>query len=382
MTFVGNNLTINRAALVITANSVNRAYGQANPTFTAAYAGFVNGDSQANLSTTLMFTTTANTASIPGMYPITVSGATSSNYNISFLPGVLTVNALGNTNLANLSVNAGTLSPAFAASTTAYTVSVSSATTTIRLTPTVADATAAITVNGIMVSSGSASSSIPLMVGNNTITTVVTAQDGTTKTYTINVNRSASAIASLADLSISSGTLLPVFASTTSNYALMVNNGIGTINVTATPSDPTARITVNGVSIVNGQSSGGITLNVGNNDIIVVVTAQDGITNQTYSIAIQRGIAPIDITASNIMTPNGDGKNDRWIVKDIALYPDNTVWVFDREGRTVYTKRGYNNDWNGTLNGAPLQQGTYYYVVDLGLGQPRLKGFITILKNR
>jgi gliding motility-associated-like protein len=47
----------------------------------------------------------------------------------------------------------------------------------------------------------------------------------------------------------------------------------------------------------------------------------------------------------------------------------------------VYTKKGYNNEWDGTLNGSPLAQGTYYYVVDLGPNQKKFKGFISILRN-
>ena len=58
------------------------------------------------------------------------------------------------------------------------------------MTPSVTDATATVTVNGTTVASGSASGAISLSVGSNTITTVVTAQDGvTTSTYTVSVTR-------------------------------------------------------------------------------------------------------------------------------------------------------------------------------------------------
>lgn len=85
-----------------------------------------------------------------------------------------------------------------------------------------------------------------------------------------------------------------------------------------------------------------------------------------------------NVYANNYLTPNGDGKNDTWIVKDILAYPNNNVTVFDRAGRIVYSKHGYTNDWNGLFNGAPLNEGTYYYVVDLGNGASPLKGFITL----
>ncbi|MHB8208637.1 MAG: gliding motility-associated C-terminal domain-containing protein [Mucilaginibacter sp.] len=88
------------------------------------------------------------------------------------------------------------------------------------------------------------------------------------------------------------------------------------------------------------------------------------------------------VVAANILTPNGDGKNDYWVVKDISSYPNNTVTVFDRAGRIVYTRHGYANDWGGTLNGAPLAEDTYYYFIDLGIGKPVIKGFITIIRDR
>lgn len=96
---------------------------------------------------------------------------------------------------------------------------------------------------------------------------------------------------------------------------------------------------------------------------------------------VYRGIAPLAITATNILTPNGDGKNDVWVIQDIQLYPNNTVTIYDKAGRVVYTKHDYNNDWDGTLKGSPLAEGTYYYTVDIGAGVPLLKGFITLLRS-
>ncbi len=94
--------------------------------------------------------------------------------------------------LSNLYLNKGTLSPAFAAGTYSYTASAGYGTTSINVTPVAGDPLGAtITVNGSAVSSGSAAS-VPLNLGNNTITIVVTAEDGTTiSTYTIVINRSS-----------------------------------------------------------------------------------------------------------------------------------------------------------------------------------------------
>ncbi|RBL88862.1 Ig-like domain-containing protein [Chitinophaga flava] len=86
------------------------------------------------------------------------------------------------------------------------------------------------------------------------------------------------------------------------------------------------------------------------------------------------------VTGTNILTPNGDGINDNWVVKNIDMYPDNEVKVFDRAGRLVFQARNYNNTWNGTVNGQPLSEGTYYYIITVGQNIKTFKGYITIVR--
>jgi len=95
-TYVPGSVTITAGVpLTITANNATRAVGAPNPAFTATYAGFVNGDTPASLTGTLVCTTTATTANPAGTYPITCSGQTSATYTITYVPGVLTVTAAG-----------------------------------------------------------------------------------------------------------------------------------------------------------------------------------------------------------------------------------------------------------------------------------------------
>ncbi len=101
--------------------------------------------------------------------------------------------------LSGLVLSRGTLSPSFASTAANYATSVTNATNSITVTPTVTDTTATVKVNGVAVTSGNASAAIPLAVGNNTITSVVTAQDGTTQSvYTITVTRASKTITSFA----------------------------------------------------------------------------------------------------------------------------------------------------------------------------------------
>ncbi|WP_316812311.1 gliding motility-associated C-terminal domain-containing protein [Pedobacter heparinus] len=88
----------------------------------------------------------------------------------------------------------------------------------------------------------------------------------------------------------------------------------------------------------------------------------------------------VKIKATNILSPNGDGLNDKWVIDNIDFYPNNEVKVFNRTGRLMYSKKAYDNSWEGTLNGAPLTEGTYYYIIDFGTIRPGLSGFITITR--
>ena len=93
--------------------------------------------------------------------------------------------------LSGLELSAGGLSPAFAAEETAYAASVGHAQNSITVTPTANYQRATITVKGVATASGGASEAISLLVGDNAIDVVVTAEDGTERTYTVTVTRAA-----------------------------------------------------------------------------------------------------------------------------------------------------------------------------------------------
>jgi gliding motility-associated-like protein len=145
------------------------------------------------LPTGLSFSNTTGT--ISGT-PTVASPATNyviTAYNDISVSGTATLSirtGANNANLAGLTISSGTLTPAFATATTSYTASIANATTSVTVTPTTSDTHATVTVNGVAVASGSPSASLPMAIGSNVITTVVTAQNGsTTKTYTITVTR-------------------------------------------------------------------------------------------------------------------------------------------------------------------------------------------------
>jgi hypothetical protein len=96
--------------------------------------------------------------------------------------------------------------------------------------------------------------------------------------------------ASLSNLSIDHGTLTPSFATSTLSYTDSVANDITSLTVTATTTDASATIKINGTNATSGIAFG-VSLGIGANPINVLVTAADTSTS-TYTIAVTRA-API-----------------------------------------------------------------------------------------
>jgi len=312
-------------------------------------------------------------------------GVTTKTYTLTIIQPASNV-----ANLLALSISNTSLSPAFNTDTTSYTASVIHGVATVVVRP-VTTAIASITVNGTAVPSGGASGSIPLNVGANVITVVVTAQDGVTqKAYTVTVTRAPSANANLLSLKFKAGVLNPVFAGTTYSYTANVVAGVSTDIVTPTTSDPGATVTINGMAVTSGTPSAAIPLMAGSNTITAVVTAQDGVTTNTYTVVITRAATPVNIPDESLsvsnpvgkpgfeddviivhqgLSPNGDGINDFLVIDGIQAYPDNKLSVMNRNGQLVFETKGYDNaskvfDGHSNKNGQMQLPGTYFYSLE------------------
>ena len=93
------------------------------------------------------------------------------------------------------------------------------------------------------------------------------------------------------------------------------------------------------------------------------------------------------ITIYKVFSPNFDGINDYWEIKNIHLYPEALIEVYDRIGNIVYRRRNYENSeqiaFNGfSSDGKELPSGTYYYVLNLENENEVLKGTLTIKRTR
>jgi len=89
-----------------------------------------------------------------------------------------------------------------------------------------------------------------------------------------------------------------------------------------------------------------------------------------------------DIKVPELLTPNGDGKNDVWEIKGIENYEKNKVTVFNRWGNKVFEMEQYDNSWDGESNAdlaigdSKLPAGTYFYILELD--NIPIKGFLYI----
>ena len=198
-----------------------------------------------------------------------------------------------NNNLQGLTISPGTLSPAFRAGIVAYTVNVASTVDRVTITPRVQDSTATMTVTPLPITISGQARTIQLNgAGSNTLINIqVTAENGSQKTYTVNVIRAApGANNNLSALSVTPGPLVPTFSQTNLTYTVDVASTVTSVNVAATKADPNA-VMSGSVTAGAGTASGQATILLGGPGttrvVSITVTAPSG-SSKTYSITVER----------------------------------------------------------------------------------------------
>ena len=92
---------------------------------------------------------------------------------------------------------------------------------------------------------------------------------------------------------------------------------------------------------------------------------------------------PIDVVlvVPNLFTPNGDGINDQFVIRNLMQYQQRELTVLNRWGNQVFRSNNYNNDWDG----GSLGEGTYFYILRVrdssGEGWQVHKGAVAIVRN-
>ena len=106
-----------------------------------------------------------------------------------------------------------------------------------------------------------------------------------------------------------------------------------------------------------------------------------GVANAKFTVTIVGINNSDDLIAVKAFSPNGDGVNDFFVIKNIEKYPVNELFVYNRWGTKVHYQRSYNNTWGGLArqNGKLLPVGTYYYVLILNNNKKNIiKGYVYI----
>lgn len=283
--------------------------------------------------------------------------------------------------------NSAALDQAFATATPAYTSSVPYTVSTLKVTPTSSNPSVLIQVRVYPgntpsgsyqeVTSGIASQDLALAFGDNTIDILVTAEDGTSNTYSIVVNRALSPINTLSNLSISPGLIEQTFSSSLLSYTGFVANTANTLQVTPTATDPNSLVEIsfdNGSTytpITSGQASSALNLVNGDNVIKVRVTSQLTVGTQSpdfkeyiltiYKTGVHAGFLITGPNWSNTFNANYPIENititavDAQNKRDISF--TGTVVYSGTAGITGTT----NNFINGQITGLsliPINEGT------------------------
>ena len=125
------------------------------------------------------------------------------------------------------------------------------------------------------------------------------------------------------------------------------------------------------------KNSSGIFENLSVNNYLVWALDANSCSTDTLKLLIKK--RP-NISISTSFSPNSDGINDFWLIKNMESYPDAEVKVYDRYGKLLFYSLGYSQPWDGTYNGSPLPIGSYFYHLSFKDGSGNEVGYITIIR--
>jgi gliding motility-associated-like protein len=330
---VSVTLTVNKKMLTVTADNKTKIFGEPNPTFTYTITGFVNGETEAVLTTPVSISATGTNA---GNYPITASGAAAANYSFNYVAGTLTIQKTTQT----------ITFPALPAKTygNADFAPAAAATSGLPITYTSSDPNIATIVGGNI-----------HIVGAGTVTITATQPgDG-------NYN-AATAVPQQ---------LIIAKATQTIQFGVMTKRSAGEPpfdpGATASSGLPITYVIENTtIATINGNMVSALKAG-----ITKVTATQPGNNNYEAATPVEQDLEVTGmigyLKVNDAVTPNGDGINDFLTIEGIRQYPDNQLYISNAQGKIVFEARGYNNTGNVFRGlgkkGEKLSKGVYYYVL-------------------
>ena len=172
-----------------------------------------------------------------------------------------------NKELKSLTVEGYMLTPEFSNDVTDYSLTINDDVDSLEITAEPADEKAKVEIIG----------NSNLLIGDNTIQVKVTAEDGTIRTYRINVTKGSQVEFGLTSLTIEGYALTPEFDENTYEYTLEINDpSVTSLNINTEPSEENATVEI----------TGNTNLQVGKNIITILVKSEDETENATYQVIV------------------------------------------------------------------------------------------------
>ncbi|MBT2619164.1 T9SS type B sorting domain-containing protein [Chryseobacterium sp. ISL-6] len=185
-----------------------------------------------------------------------------------------------------------------------------------------------------------------------------------------------------------------IVVSTPGNYSVKVTNSFGCENIASTQVSYSILAEIVSVTITNNSATillsatgnyeysldninwqdSNVFTNLSMGEYIVYVRTKSGciIGQKNFSI----------FNIPNMITPNGDGFNDKWRIKGLENYTGTEIGVYDRKGIPVFkdiiNKKPF--EWDGKYNSTPLSTGNYWYLIKVSDG--RIYNGWLLIKNR
>jgi uncharacterized repeat protein (TIGR01451 family)/gliding motility-associated-like protein len=115
-----------------------------------------------------------------------------------------------------------------------------------------------------------------------------------------------------------------------------------------------------------------------NNTAVIAGNEIDLVMDNNRASITAVPVAGDQVFIPNIITPNGDGKNDRFVIVGLQRYPGSMLVIYNRWGNQVYQNKDYNNSW--AADG--LNESTYYYILKLKTpeGETIYKGWVEVMR--
>jgi len=120
-------------------------------------------------------------------------------------------------------------------------------------------------------------------------------------------------------------------------------------------------------------------VDLGDDQATIVICDDLGICDTTY-LDINVVDGGTEILVHTAFSPNDDGINDYFKVRNIEKYPNNDIQIFNRWGERVFSNKRYKNNWSGDYRSVGLPDGTYFYFLNVEVNgeMKEFSGFVEL----